>query len=246
MIFSADHRRRPRRFFRLRGVVRHLRRPDAGIPSGHAGRRPPKPTARCSPSGRASRQAWIASSGSPAGAKRRCVATSAVRPARSCAGAPTVGSGSSGSATTRASGSACRRARCRASPGWRPASTSFRRSRARTTARRSRGRRHARPARSQWRRTRNGGWRSRTARPSRRSNASCWAPASRTVFPRTRTGSRTRSTASPRSAGGSPARRASARSGAAPSSSRPAPPGSRSPTGVPSRSSLRRARRAGR
>ncbi len=30
MIFSADHRRRPRRFFRLRGVVRHLRRPDAG------------------------------------------------------------------------------------------------------------------------------------------------------------------------------------------------------------------------
>ncbi len=30
MIFSADHRRRPRRFFRLRGVVRRLRRPDAG------------------------------------------------------------------------------------------------------------------------------------------------------------------------------------------------------------------------
>jgi hypothetical protein len=30
MIFSADQRRRPRRFFRLRGVVRRLRRPDAG------------------------------------------------------------------------------------------------------------------------------------------------------------------------------------------------------------------------
>ena len=171
MIFSADQRRRPRRFFRLRGVVRRLRRPEAGIPSGHAGSRQSTPTARSSPSGRASRQAWTSSSGSPAGAKRRCVASSAVRPARSCAGGPTVGSGSSGSATTRASGSACRHARCKAPPGWRPASTSCRRSRARTTARSSRGRRHARSARSPSRRTRNGGWRSRAARPSRRSNA---------------------------------------------------------------------------